>query len=238
MSESGLKPQNMEPKLISFRAGFTNLFLLVQEGRALLVDTGTTGLANQICNSIQSFGLELSDVKYILLTHSHYDHAGSVADLKKLTEAKIIIHSSEAAYLENGFTPIPFGTNPLFKTISAMGRWKVNHRRIASYPAVAADILFEHKLDLNPYGFDAVVLHTPGHTLGSCSLVSGKFALVGDAMFNMFGTYYPGFANDEKALRNSWSQFSMMNLDWFYPSHGRRISKENFIRQANKKGIK
>lgn len=227
----------MKTKFLSFRAGFTNVYFLIRDKNILLVDTGTRNLENKILKFITSRGYKASDLKFIFLTHTHYDHAGSVSQLKHLTDAKVIVHDSEAIFLRNGFTHIPKGTNPFFKFISWMGRKEKIEKRTAWYKKVDPDIVFAESLSLSPFGFNAEILHTPGHTIGSSTLVFEDRAVVGDAMFNLKGSYWPGFADDQEALCETWKRFSEMEIKWFYPAHGKRISKENFLMFAEKKGV-
>lgn len=229
----------MNIKLITYRAGFTNIFLLINDKYCLLVDTGSRGEAGKIQRWIKHSGYDINSLKYIFLTHSHYDHAGSVGELKEISGAKLIVHSAETENLENGFTPIPKGTSTIFKFISKAG--KVNpaiERKVAGYPPVKPDIIFENELDLNKIGFDAKIIHTPGHTTGSSSLIFGDRVLVGDCMFNMRGTIYPGFANDEEQLKNTWLKILNWDVRWLYPGHGKRFSIETFRRVANRRNIK
>jgi glyoxylase-like metal-dependent hydrolase (beta-lactamase superfamily II) len=73
--------------------------------------------------------------------------------------------------------------------------------------------------------------------VGSSSLVVGDKVIVGDAMFNLGGKFYPGFANDEKTLVKSWKTFAGLEVSWYYPSHGKRIGKAQFLKEADAKGI-
>jgi len=227
----------MKTKLIPYRAGFTNVYFLIENGNILLIDTGSRKLETRILKFITSRGYRPEDLKLIFLTHTHYDHAGSVAALKKLTGAKIIVHESEANYLVEGFTSIPKGTNPLFRFISKMGKMKRVEPRIAWYEQTRADILFQENLSLNDFGFNAEIFHSPGHTIGSSSLISGENVFVGDDIFNLRGNFYPGFADDEEALRETWKKFSELDVKWFYPAHGKRISKDKWLKYAFRKNL-
>lgn len=224
-------------KLISYKAGIANVYFLIDNRAILLVDSGSRNQEKHILKFLSSRGFKPGDIKLIFLTHSHFDHSGSVAALKNSTGAKVILHESEAAFLHEGFTKIPGGTNRLFKFISWMGSKKWIERKVGRYPAVEPDLVFQEKLSLKPFGFDAEVIHTPGHTIGSSSVLFDDKAIVGDAMFNLRGNLYPVFADDEPATCQSWLKFSKFDVEWFYPGHGKRISKDQFIQTAQQKGI-
>jgi glyoxylase-like metal-dependent hydrolase (beta-lactamase superfamily II) len=160
-----------------------------------------------------------------------------VAGIKERTGAKVLVHQSEAEYLEDGFMRIPKGTSPLYKFISYMGRKGPMERKIGGYDPVQPDVTFNDSMSLEPLGFDGKVIHTPGHTRGSSTLVLDDRALVGDAMFNLSGNYYPGFANDEETLMQTWKQLLELDVKWYYPSHGRRIEKSNLVKYIKRKKI-
>lgn len=229
----------MDLELKSARIGFTNVFFIIQNGKCLMIDTGGKGEERKLQRAISSVGCSLNDVKYIFLTHTHYDHVGSAAVLKKMTGAKVIVHESEAENLLNGFTPIPKGTSALFKLISNAGKIKNSvEKRIGGYPPLKSDIIFKESLSLDQYGFNAEIRHTPGHTIGSSGLIVGDKAIVGDCMFNLKGSLYPGFADDEVQLAKTWKQILKWKVNWFYPAHGKRFTKADLEKTANKKGIK
>ncbi len=213
-------------KVIPIKAGIGNCFLVIQEDKFFLVDTGEKDNESNIAKAITSRGLKLNNLQFIFLTHTHYDHAGSAYALKQMTGASIIVHESEIDYLIDGFQPLPKGTSPFFKFIIALGSLRKKSKTTIN--GVKPDITFSNSLNLNNFGFDAKIIHTPGHTKGSSCLIIDKYALVGDTMFNVFGNIYPPFANDSKKLNHSWKLLSNTNVDFYYPAHGKRISHEKF----------
>lgn len=221
--------------MISLRAGIANVFLIFEKGKILLVDTGTKNQEKRILKAITSRGYKIEDLNFILLTHTHFDHAGSVARLKEITGATVVLHESEAGNLVEGFTRIPKGTNLLFRFISNMGRKSGIEKKIGSFKPCKPDIIYRDSLDMNIHGFTARIIHTPGHTKGSSTLQVGDRAFVGDAMFNLFGKVYPDFANDEELLLKTWQLLSELDVEWYYPSHGKRVRKSRFLKEARKK---
>lgn len=213
-----------ETKVIPILTGTAQVFLLVKDGCLGLVDSGNRQGIGRIEKAIKSRGLNIKNLRFVFLTHTHFDHTANAAALKQMSDTKIIAHESEAEFLRNGFHPIPNGTSPLYKFIVWMGR-KFTTQQFAAFEAVEPDILFTNEMDLSPYGFDARIINTPGHTTGSSSLILGKRAFVGDAAFNLFGIKYPFFANDEGQMMKSWQLLIDLDLDYYYPAHGKRITK-------------
>lgn len=220
-------------KVIPILAGVGHCYLVIQNSRFFLVDSGQGGYEKKIIKAITSRGLNPSDLKFIFLTHTHYDHAGNTKVLKKLTGTKIIVHESETDYLSKGCHPLPEGTAPFFKLIILLG--KINTKPRTIFNAVNPDITFDTTLDLEEFGFNAKIIHTPGHTLGSSSLIINKHAFVGDTMFNIMGKIFPPFANDTKQLISSWKTLLSHNPDFYYPAHGSRIKAQEFKKKMLKK---
>ncbi len=130
--------------------------------KAIVIDAG--GDVDKILNVLEKNNLEL---KYILCTHSHFDHIAGNKELKDATKAEIIIHSAEADSITNiSNSAMLFGLN------------------IQNSPP--ADILIEDG-DIIQVGDEITLetLYTPGHSAGSCSfLLQGMpVVFVGDTLF-------------------------------------------------------
>ena len=206
-------------------------FLLFKTGLAILVDCGRQGSELKIIEEMAKLGLAPEDLKLLILTHAHYDHAGSAGRLKELSACRIMIHTSEAARLEAGYTPIPSGTRWKAKIIVAAGR--AFARGLMKYPPASPDILVEESLSLEDFGFPGRVIHTPGHSPGSMVVLMDQGEmLAGDTLFGLPGKrIFPPFAEDPAALLKSWKRISEMEVRTFYPAHGVRISFSKFMRE-------
>ena len=60
------------------RPDFDAIHLIVEAGRAAIVDTGTRHSLGRVMTALSSLGLEPQDVDYVILTHVHLDHAGEI----------------------------------------------------------------------------------------------------------------------------------------------------------------
>jgi metallo-beta-lactamase class B len=79
--------------------------LITSEYGHVLVDAGTAEAAKQVAANITALGFDLADVKGIVLSHPHYDHAGGLAELEKLTGAPIYVLRGAEAVLRTGKLP-------------------------------------------------------------------------------------------------------------------------------------
>src|SRR5271156_2295341 len=77
-------------------------FLIVTPAGDILLDGGLAQTAQQIEANIQTLGFKVNDVKILLNTHAHFDHAGGLAELKRASGAKLVSMSGDAGLLEYG----------------------------------------------------------------------------------------------------------------------------------------
>jgi metallo-beta-lactamase class B len=76
--------------------------LITDPAGDILIDGGTERDADLIAANITKLGFHLTDVKYLLLSHEHPDHAGGLAKLQKLTGAQLVASPGEAIVLNSG----------------------------------------------------------------------------------------------------------------------------------------
>ena len=225
-------------KIVPISAGVGHVYLIITDAGFFLVDAGTKGYESKIIKAITSRGLRLENLKFIFLTHAHYDHVGGAHLLKKETGAKIIVHEQEADNLRKGYTKVPNGTDAFFKILSFLG--KRMSKIYSHFKAVEPNIIFKDGYDLSAFEILGKIIHTPGHTSGSSTLIIDKNAFAGDSIFNMLNRIYPPFANNEETLLKSWNKLLDQNVDWYYPAHGKRLKKEEirkeFKKQTDRKG--
>ena len=221
----------MEYHLHRISLGGVAAYLLSKPGEAILVDSGRQGSEQKILQEMAWKGLQPTDLKLLILTHAHYDHAGSARRLKEITGCGILIHRKEASRLEAGFTPIPSGTRWKAKVIVAVGR--IFARHLMKYPSATPDILMDDSFNLAKFGFPGRLIHTPGHTFGSVVVLMDKGEMItGDTLFGLAGKrIFPPFAEDKAELKKSWKKISEMELEIFYPAHGAPINWDKFMKE-------
>ena len=95
-----------------------------------------------------------------------------------------------------------------------------------------ADIVVTHGFRLDDFGLDAVILHTPGHTLGSCSLIlADDYAFVGDLISSRpQPRVQESYAQDWAVLAGSLEWLSELDPAWAFPGHGEPVTREELRR--------
>lgn len=211
-----------QPKIVVGRIGYSNSTLLVNGPDSILIDTGVKGFLYKIKRMIKLSGLIPGNIRLIVLTHTHYDHTGNLSELKELTGAQVLVHKDEFENLKKGYMPIPGGQRFLIKAVSGMG--KLFFPGFASPRPFTADLINEGEFDLKPYGISGKVIHTPGHSAGSQSVVLGKTIISGDCFMNMnYGVVFPHFAENSVLLLKSWERIFAMGIEEIYPGHGKKL---------------
>ena len=215
------------------RIGLGNVssYLIHRPGEAILVDCGNSGSEVKILDSFKSLGLEPDMLKLLILTHSHFDHAGAAGRLKELTGCRLMIHRSEADRLRKGRSPLPPGTRWKAKLLVAAGR--IFARRLMFFNGIEPDLQVEDIFDLEAFAFPGQVIHTPGHTHGSMVvLMEGGELFGGDTLFGLENKqHFPPFAEDLSALVSSWKKLKELPIKTFYPAHGRPFSRDSFLEE-------
>jgi hydroxyacylglutathione hydrolase len=207
-------------QLISRRS---HVFLVTSGTTHILVDTGVKSARKLLEKRLEKLGVKQID--YLVLTHSHYDHAGNAAWVRSRYGARVIIHTEEALFLSSGNILLPRGTLWFTKLpVKLLGKGIAP--KLQSEPC-RPDILAEERYDLAEAGLNGYILHTPGHSPGSVSLIAdNEVALAGDAMFGIFpGSVFPPFGLDERLMVQSWKKLLDTGCSIFLPSHGSANSR-------------
>ncbi|MGI5971764.1 MAG: MBL fold metallo-hydrolase [Oscillospiraceae bacterium] len=199
----------MQIKTLHVGSYGTNCYILSDEDtkQAAVIDPGDQG--GYILKTVSDGGLT---VRYILLTHGHFDHTGAVSEVSRATGAPIYIHRGELetrGLMPNGLPP-------------------------------ENELNFFNEGDvLNLGSLEIKVLHTPGHSLGSCCFLVGRVLFSGDTLFrdSCGRTDFEGgsWTSMMKSLRRLYELEGDCNV---YPGHMRETTLDrerrlnDFMREA------
>lgn len=184
-------------------------------------DNGVTAVIDPGDASEQLFA-EIKDlnVKFILLTHGHFDHISGVAAVKKLTGADVYIHSLDSDMLKD-------------EKLSLAAEFKCVQENIIPDRIIKDG-------DIIDFASGVLVLHTPGHTPGSVCFKIGNIIFTGDTLFcrTIGRTDFPG--GNIGDMINSVDRLQALPGDYkIYPGHNRSTTMEaeryhnRFIRKKN-----
>jgi glyoxylase-like metal-dependent hydrolase (beta-lactamase superfamily II) len=206
-------------------AGAANVYLLEVAEGLVMVDAGLSYAAGTIQNRIEQLGGTLC---LIFITHAHIDHYGAAAELRRITGAPIAIHSADAAAMAAGETQLGNVRN-----------WEWTERplpmveRMIKVEPTAANILVEDGERLTECGLDATVIHTPGHTAGSSTLlVDEAYAFAGDLISTAGGLHVQtSYAQDWSQIAPSIDKLRALEPAYVFPGHGREAVTDEIFQQ-------
>jgi len=204
--------------IIRVLSGRSNVFLLTNGDKNILIDSSIKMLWGRLLHNLKKLGI--SSIDYLVLTHAHFDHVANAKRIKNKFRSKVVIQKEDADYLKVGENVMPKGTTLITRPlVKAFGKRFLNGFK---YDPCKYDLLVDSRFDLKEFGFNAYLMHNPGHTGGSMSLiVDDEIAIVGDAMFGVFKrSVFPPFAVDVAQMFESWGKLLETNCSLFLPSHG------------------
>jgi len=194
--------------------GLTSILIASGQGH-ILIDGDLPESAPKIAASIRQLGFRVTDVKLILNSHVHFDHAGGIAELQKLTGAEIAASASSARVLEAGRAA---ADDPQVGQLPDIPR--VNRVRV---------IKSGETLRVGPLEVTAHL--TPGHTAGGTSwswrsceksrcldiaYVDSLTAVSNDTFLFTRNTTYPGVLRD---FEQSFATVSALRCDILLTPH-------------------
>jgi len=102
-------------------------YLITTPQGNILINTGVGDTAQQIKKSVEQLGFKMSDTKILTATHGHYDHVAGMAELKRMTGARLVISEPDKPLLETGGkADFRFGSTPgaQFEPVKVDGTFK------------------------------------------------------------------------------------------------------------------
>jgi glyoxylase-like metal-dependent hydrolase (beta-lactamase superfamily II) len=177
----------------------TNYYILEAKSGKLLIDCGWPGTLPKLMAVLKRKGISIKEIKYLLVTHFHPDHAGITQDLKNLG-IKLILLTSQVDFIA------PFAE--FFK-----GK-DLPYVEITQHDHLVLKFEDSRKF-LASLGVNGEILSTPGHSDDSISLILDEgFAFTGDLP--------PRFMISEEGhlAQQSWNKIYKRRISRIFPAHG------------------
>jgi glyoxylase-like metal-dependent hydrolase (beta-lactamase superfamily II) len=217
------------PEVHRIRMGVSDCWLIRGES-TVLVDAGMPGKERSFDRQLKRLKVDPKEISLVVITHGHFDHIGIAGHIREHTGALLAIHESDRPMLEEGRFTLPQGTSPWGRLARKL-MLPLTGSMANKLQPVKADILLDNQnFSLKEYGLDGQVIYTPGHTMGSVSLLldNGK-AFVGCLAHNRLpftlDPRYPIFADYPELLPHSWAKVMENGGKQFYPGHGRMFKR-------------
>ncbi len=199
-------------------------FLITSPKGHILIDGGYAETVPQIKANVIKLGFNLHDIKYLLNTQSHFDHAGGLNELKKLTNAKMLASAADKVGLENG------------------GKGDFAFGDTLPYTPVMVDRIIKDGETIKLGSIKLKTILMPGHTKGSTAW-SMEITDAGRKLNVLFlsSTSSPtykfygnaGFPDIVSEYEKTFTRLKILTPDIFLASHG---SFFNLLEKAERRG--
>ena len=200
---------------LTFPCFSANCYLVTDDstGESLLIDPGSYGERQK--DFIKAQGIK--NLKYILLTHGHFDHMIGVERFRNAFGGEVVVHEKDSDKLS-----------------SAVGSLYSRFEREIPFASATADIKVKDG-DRLPFGSGEIeVIHTPGHTKGCVCYKIGDCLFTGDTLFrgSIGRTDFPD--SDEGEMVSSLKKLDAIEGDYkVYPGH-EGTSTLSYEKQTNR----
>jgi endoribonuclease LACTB2 len=171
---------------------------LIDFGKGKLwVDAGWVELLPRFYAELKKAQVRYEEIKYVMMTHHHPDHAGLIQTIKRLSGARLLIHEKQIPYL-----PVLahyYQKNPDFEPVVVEKN----------------DLVSPDRASLARIGIRGQIVPTPGHSPDSITLVlDSGMAFIGDL-------HLPNSVGEQSLAetRLSWKKLSEMKAEFIYPAH-------------------
>jgi ribonuclease/clavin/mitogillin len=177
----------------------TNYWVVSAGRRRILVDLGYPGTMGTMRKRLDQLDIPLKEIRYALATHYHIDHAGLAQELK-LAGVPLIVMDVQLSSI------------PLMKQFT---KPRDHYVEITLEDNVLISAT-ESRALLTDIGIDGEILHTPGHSDDSVSLLLDD----GPVFTGDLTPYEYAWSESAEVVRNSWQMLYSKGARMIYPAHG------------------
>ncbi len=229
-----------EIKIINL--GGVNCYLAKTDVGYILIDTGFLSRRARLEQGLEAAGCRPGNLNLIILTHGDTDHADNAAYLREKYGAKVALHPLEAPIVERGDMTYARQAKPdkiglIFKVMIPLAPllFKTN-----AFEYFKPDFTVDEGFHLSEYGFDATVLHLPGHSKGSLGILTpddfalqpaetGPVVFCGDLLYNFVGRPSCQLIDDLADFNASLDKLKKLGVKTLYPGHGKPFPLERAL---------
>lgn len=203
------------------RCGWSNCWLIKEQGHAVLVDTGAPGYGRQIEAQIACERVEL-----IILTHGHIDHIGGTAYLIEKQYIPVMMHPSDVILTVNP-TARPLKCCTMRGQLLGFFSEKMLHKKAEPFRLTH---LAEEGMRLDEWRISASIVTLPGHTEGSIGVLTDDGALIaGDALMHIGSVTAPLIYENSAAVEATLEKIGRLGVKWICPGHGKAFEAGQYF---------
>jgi len=210
--------------LLPYRLGSVNCYLIKTNTGYILIDTGCTRKRTDLEKELEGAGCKPGNLQVIVLTHGDFDHSGNAAYLRKKFGARIAMHRDDSGMVERGnMFWNRSKSNILIRMIAPI------LFRFGKSERFKPDSYIEDGEHVSENGFNARVLHIPGHSKGSIGILTSSGDLFcGDLLENIHKPKLNSIMDDLTTANTSVEKLNKLGIRTVYPGHGKPFPMDVF----------
>ena len=212
------------PQIYQISLKIVNVFIIRIPIGLILIDAGPAGSKPLIFEAIRKIGFQPDDIKHIIITHSHHDHSGSLADIVREVNAAVYMHPHDAMLVRKGVA-YRFqlnAINRLFGIITIGSLIKLPYINIKPVKQITE----VNDGDWIPDRGGLRVIHSPGHWPGQIALFypgNGGVIIAADVAENHSRLQLSSGYQDKDECLATIKRISGFDFDIAVFSHGEPI---------------
>lgn len=206
----------------TIKCGNGNCYIVENGKNAILVDTARAEYKEKILNACKPFNIRL-----IVLTHGHLDHAQNAAFLSKELSVPIAMHKDDLELITHNMIQPLYAHTFLGKIVLSVSIKSLNSLNL---PKFNPTVFLQDGDTLDAYGIPAKIIGLSGHTKGSIGIdIEEKYLIVGDALMNMFYPTVSMLYNDKEKMLESAEKISNFGKRIIFFGHGKFKNNKQWV---------
>lgn len=204
-------------------AGNVNCYIVVDNDKAILIDTGRKKYRKKILDKCKEHHVNL-----IVLTHGHMDHCQNAAYLANALKIPVAMSKKDINLIPDNRKQKMSAKTFLGKMVLLVSLSSFEKDTLDTFEPM---VYLQNGDSLNEYGVNAKVVELPGHTDGSIGLeIEGDKLFVGDALMNMFYPTILMLYTDEEKMLGSAKYIGEMGEKTIYFGHGKPKRNRKWVK--------
>lgn len=204
------------------RLNYFNVYVIKGKDGDILIDTGFIGMKNRLKRYLDKF-----NIKLIILTHAHVDHAWNASYLKDRYNCEILMGKDDLINIDNSNV----------KSKPSMNRYKLwsslmnKGMNILKQNEFEPDILVDKDTEFNLYGLNFKIINLKGHTNGSIGILYNNKLFAGDSLVNRKRNYVQiAYQNqNNESATNTFKKIIDLNPEMIYIGHDKPINNDKLM---------
>lgn len=204
------------------RLNYFNVYVIKGKDGDILIDTGFIGMKKRLKRYLDKF-----NIKLIILTHAHVDHAWNASYLKERYNCEILMGKDDLINIDNSN----------IKSKPSMNRYKIwsslmnKGMNILKQNKFEPDILVDKDTEFNLYGLNFKIINLKGHTNGSIGILYNNKLFAGDSLVNRKRNYVQiAYQNqNNESATNTFKKIIDINPEMIYIGHDKPINNDKLM---------